>query len=371
MTESNIKKTPLNEAHKKYGGKLVNFAGWELPVRYTELIDEHKTVRNAVGIFDVSHMGELWVSGKDALKYLQYITCNDVSKLYPGKAQYSALLNEQGGVIDDIIVYCIDDKNYLICVNASNSDKDYNWCKNQIKNFEITLENQSENYAQIAVQGPLAEKCLNKIFEGTVDFSAIKTFHFAQTDSLYGSIIAARTGYTGEDGFEIFIAPSQSEKLWNDLCSKGTEFGLKPCGLGARDTLRLEACYPLHGHELAEDISALESGLGWIVKFNKDNFIGKSALEKEKAQGSKRKLIGYFLEDKGIVREQTQLYCTNGTLVGYVTSGTLTPTVNRSLGMALVDKNLVRCGDVLEADVRGRKLKCQIMAMPFYKRGTL
>lgn len=366
-----IKKTPLNSIHAQLGGKLVPFAGWELPVRYTELIEEHNAVRNACGLFDVSHMGELIVSGPDALPYLQYLTCNDVSKLYSGKAQYSALLNEQGGVIDDIIVYCFDASNFLICVNASNAEKDYAWCLKQIGKFKVTVQNKSSDYAQLALQGPRALDCLQAVFTRTdsaASLSDLKPFHFIECDSAFGPLIVARTGYTGEDGCEIFINPDQAQKLWVSLMETGKQFGLQPCGLGARDSLRLEACYPLHGHELAENIPALESGLGWIVKFDKGDFIGSAALKQIQEKGLQKKLVGFFVEGPGLVREQTKLFNSDNQEIGVVTSGTLTPTIKKALGLGFVASACANVDSQIFAEVRGKKLPCRIVKTPFYKR---
>lgn len=335
-----LKRTPLFDSHLQLGAKMVPFAGYEMPVQYPSgLIEEHNAVRTGVGIFDVSHMGEIFVSGDSALSFLQRVACNDVSKLEIGKAQYSALLNEDGGVIDDIIVYKLGDKRYLLCVNASNTEKDFEWLKEQNRE-KVEIDNQSALWGQIAVQGPKAKDLVS---------SSLKYFECEQVDDK----IIARTGYTGEDGFEIFVRADKTEELWNDLIKSGAV----PCGLGARDTLRLEACYPLHGHELREDISAIESGLGWIVKFSKGDFIGKEALEKN----FNRRLVGFFVIDPGIVRDGARVFDENGELCGFVTSGTKTPTVGKALGLALVSK------EPKTAEVRGKRLKIEVTKTPFYK----
>lgn len=339
-----MKKTPLYDSHLKLGAKMVPFAGFEMPVQYpTGLITEHNSVRNNVGMFDVSHMGEIFVSGDSSFDFLQRLTCNDLSKLEVGKAQYSALLNKNGGVIDDIIVYKLEEKRFLICVNASNCEKDFDWLTSQNREKAI-IENQSSLWGQIAVQGPKAKNFVQKFCS--------KELKYFECEEVEGMIIA-RTGYTGEDGFEIFLPADKTETLWNELL----QAGVPPCGLGARDTLRLEACYPLHGHELREDISAIESGLGWIVKFSKGDFIGKEAL-----QGKiERKLVGFFVQDLGIVREGSQIFDESGELCGFVTSGTKTPTINRALGLAIVSR------EPKFAEVRSKRLKIEGTKTPFYR----
>ncbi len=323
---------------------MVPFAGFEMPVQYSMgLIEEHNSVRNNVGMFDVSHMGEIFVSGDSSFDFLQRVTCNDLSKLQIGKAQYSALLNQNGGVIDDIIVYKLEESRYLICANASNCEKDFEWLVSQNRE-KADLKNQSSSWGQIAVQGPNAKNFVQKYCS-----KELKYFECEE----YGGNIVARTGYTGEDGFEIFVPAQKTAALWNELL----QAGVLPCGLGARDTLRLEACYPLHGHELSEEYSALESGLGWIVKFSKGDFIGKEALQKT----FERKLVGFFVLDPGIVREGTPLFDENDKPCGFVTSGTKTPTVNKALGLALVSNS------PKFAEVRGRKLRVEITKTPFYR----
>lgn len=363
-----MKRTPLFDEHVKLGGKIVEFAGWEMPVQYSGVIAEHVAVRERVGLFDVSHMGEIWVTGPEAEKALEYLTCNKVSALYDGKAHYSAILNEGGGVIDDIIVYRFSSEKYLLCVNASNADADYDWLlRNNPTSAVIT--NVSSEFGQIAVQGPKAPELLSR-FVDPAKISALQYFHFTEEEILGTPVIIARTGYTGEDGFEIFTPTSSTAALWNALLEKGSELGVLPCGLGARDSLRLEAAYPLHGHELGTEISALESGLGWIVKLDKGDFIGRAALQAQKEEGVPRKLVGFKLEGAGIARQGDGVGVAGSAepSLGIVTSGTKTPTVNIALGMALVDASATAVGTPLSFVVRGRSIPGVVVKLPFYSK---
>jgi aminomethyltransferase len=346
---------------------MVEFAGWEMPVQYAGVIAEHVAVREKVGLFDVSHMGEIWVSGPEAERALDYLTCNKVSALYDGKAHYSAILNKTGGVVDDIIVYRFSKERFLLCVNASNADKDYDWlCANNPTGAIIT--NASADYGQIAVQGPRAIELLALVVK-SADLVALKPFHFVEADLLGDSVIIARTGYTGEDGVEVFVKSAKTVELWRLLLEHGAGLGVVPCGLGARDSLRLEAALPLHGHELSEEISALQSGLGWIVKLDKGDFIGRAALLAEKEAGIARTLIGFVLDEAGISRQgDTVRVPGSDSDCGVVTSGTKTPTVGKALGMALVDSAVAVSGASIECVVRGRSIKGHIVPLPFYKR---
>ncbi len=362
-----MKRTPLYDEHVRLGAKIVEFAGWEMPVQYSGVIAEHVTVRERVGLFDVSHMGEIWVTGSDAQRALEHLTCNNIAALYDGKAQYSAILNQAGGVIDDIIVYRVTKDRFLLCVNASNSEKDFDWlCANNSTGALIT--NASVDFGQIAVQGPRALELVAPLIK-SADLTTLKPFHFIETELCGGSVLIARTGYTGEDGVEIFVRSSDAVTLWRLLLEHGAGYGVLPCGLGARDSLRLEAALPLHGHELSEGISALQSGLGWIVKFDKQDFIGRDALLAEKAAGPARRLVGFVLEDAGIAR-QGDLVRVPGSEVdrGVVTSGTKTPTVGKALGMALVDSAIAVSDAAIECVVRGRSIKGRIVPLPFYRR---
>ena len=362
-----MKRTPLYDEHVRLGGKMVEFAGWEMPVQYSGVIAEHVNVRERVGLFDVSHMGEIWVTGPEATQALEYLTCNRVSSLVDGKAQYSALLNEKGGVIDDIIVYRFSAERYLLCVNASNAEADYEWMK--LRNpTSAAITNASAEYGQIAVQGPRAIELVAPLVKDA-DLHQLKVFHFVEANLLGTRVIIARTGYTGEDGVEIFIKSDRTLDLWRLLLEHGQSYGVLPCGLGARDSLRLEAAYPLHGHELSPEISALESGLGWIVKFDKGDFVGRAALLVEKERGSARALIGFFLDDAGIARQGDTITIPGSqTPVGIVTSGTKTPTVQRALGMALVATPHAANNTSIAVVVRGREIAGHIVPLPFYKR---
>lgn len=360
-----MKRTPLYDEHLRLGGKMVEFAGWEMPVQYSGVIPEHQNVRERVGLFDVSHMGEIWVSGPSAEAALQYLTCNNVAALYDGKAQYSAILNESGGVIDDIIIYRFNKDLFLLCVNASNADKDFEWLSRK-NPTDARIENASAEYGQIAVQGPRAIGLLAPLVKSS-DLNALKPFHFVETELLGSKVIVARTGYTGEDGVEIFVKADRTADLWRLLLEHGASYGVMPCGLGARDSLRLEAAYPLHGHELAEDLPALESGLGWIVKFDKGDFIGREALHALKEKGVPQKLVGFLLDEPGIARQGDTLEVA-GARVGTITSGTKTPTVNKALGMALLRADLAQPETKVSAVVRGRPIAAHVVPLPFYKR---
>ncbi len=357
-----IQRTVLFDVHCRLGGKMVPFAGWEMPVQYSGVIPEHVATRTAAGLFDVSHMGELWVTGPDALKLIDSLTCNKVAAIQDGRAQYNAIITDSGGIVDDIIVYRFGPERFLICVNASNATKDFEWFKSH-NTFNATVTNASDEYGQIAIQGPRAIEILSKITAKVPE----RSFSFTEDEINGSDVIIARTGYTGEDGVEIFCATSATEKLWERLLEVGKPLGLIPCGLGARDSLRLEACLPLHGHELGEDISAYESGLGWIIKLDKGEFKGKSALAKH-ATGSPRNLIGFYVTDAGIARHGDSVITSDGTKIGTVTSGTKTPTVNRALGLALIDSKFSAIGTKFNIEVRGRKLAAQVVATPFYKR---
>lgn len=361
---STLKRTPLYDHHRKLSGKIVEFAGWELPIQYTGIVQEHRAVRQTAGLFDVSHMGEIFVQGSDAEQALNFLTCNDVAVLTDGKAQYSAILNERGGVVDDIIVYRFSKEKYLLCVNASNAEADFAWLSKHNRG-KAKFTNHSAEYGQIALQGPKAEAIIAKLPGGQA-LTKLSYFSFAEFNWQSLNLIVARTGYTGEDGFEIFVPWNDTASLWEELLQVGTPMGLVPAGLGARDSLRLEACYPLHGHELAQDISALESGLGWAVKLDKGDFMGRDALKAERAQGSKRNLVGFFVEDAGIARQGDKLFAEGGEEIGVVTSGTKTPTLDRALGLGLVQSGFSKTGTQIFAEVRAKKLASRIVKRPFY-----
>ena len=361
-------RTVLYNQHVALGAKMVPFAGWEMPVQYganqygAGVIAEHVATRTAAGLFDVSHMGELWVTGPQALGLLQELTCNDVSKIADGRAQYNAIINPNGGVVDDIIVYRFSGERFLVCVNASNADKDFAWfVKHNRKDAVVT--NASADYGQIALQGPRAITILSKLTAQVPE----RAFAFTTASLVGADCIIARTGYTGEDGVEIFCPTAATPALWEKVLAVGASDGLVPCGLGARDSLRLEACLPLHGHELGEEISAIESGLGWIVKLAKGDFIGRAVLEAH-SKSAPRKLVGFYVVDPGIARHGDPVLDATGERIGVVTSGTKTPTVGRALGLALVASQQSTVGSRFFVEVRGRKLAAEIVPTPFYRR---
>jgi aminomethyltransferase len=368
MEAENLKRTPLFELHRSSGAKMVPFAGWEMPVQYSGVIPEHRGVRGGVGLFDVSHMGEILVTGPSAFELLNYLTCNDLSKVAVGRAQYSALTTETGGIVDDIIVYRLAEQEYFLCVNASNCDRDYEWlCEHN--SVGASVINQSSDFAQIAVQGPLALTLMERL-EGVGTLGDLRSFSFKRVMSDFGELMIARTGYTGEDGVEIFVAPQSSVALWSALLELGVDLKVIPVGLGARDTLRLEACLPLHGHELSTEITAVESGLGWIVKPAKGDFLGRDILARELSEGAQRSLVGFFVDGVGIAREGDTVFSQTGAQIGKVTSGTKTPTLDRALGLALVESQYSIEETPLVIEVRGRQLQAHTTKRPFYRRSS-
>ena len=367
--ESGLKRTPLYERHIELGGKVVPFAGWELPVQYSGIIAEHQAVRSRAGLFDVSHMGEIIVSGPESLLALQMMTCNDISVIADGAAQYNAIINPQGGVVDDIIVYRRAPEHYFVCVNAANTAKDFAWFTEHNRR-RAQFVNKSAEYGQIALQGPAAESILGKLLPAS-DVKALRYFHFMERELAGAQLLIARTGYTGEDGFELFVPWAKTAAIWDLILDRGAPEGLIPCGLGARDSLRLEACYPLHGHELGDEISAIESGLGWIVKPAKGEFCGRDVLSRQKAEGAPRSLAGFFVEDAGIARNGDKVFAESGGEIGYVTSGTKTPSVGRALGLALVTRAAAKPGTKIAIEVRGKRLAAQVVERPFYTSAGL
>lgn len=363
MSLETAKRTPLFTAYKD-SGKIVDFAGWALPVTFKGVNAEHLAVRERVGLFDTSHMGELRVKGPDAFNYSQKIFCNDLSKIPNGKAQYGELLNPNAGIIDDLIAYRMAETEIFFCVNAANAPKDYKWFLAQKARFNVEIFNQSEDYAQLALQGPKAAAVLNKLLPGIAD--KVGTFFFSQEVLLGENAIIARTGYTGEDGFEIFYPPKSAVKLWNALLDAGKPEGIEPCGLGARDTLRLEMGYPLHGHDISEDTTPLEAGLGWTVGWNKE-FIGKGKLEQQKAQGVPKKRVGLEMIDRGIARDGYPVKV-EGKVIGKVTSGTKTPCLEKAIAIAYVETKFANLGQEVLVEIRGEDKKAVVVKMPFYKK---
>lgn len=359
-----IKRTPLFEIHKKLGAKIVDFAGFEMPLQYTGVVDEHLAVRNQVGIFDVSHMGEIWIKGSKALDLIQYITTNDASRLVNGKAQYSCLPNGKGGIVDDILVYKYDDQKYFLVVNASNTDKVWNWI-NDNNHVGAELENSSDRIAQIAVQGPFALKTLQKIT--SMNIEDLKSFNFTQTEVAgIKDVIVSNTGYTGSNGFEIYAYNSDIVDLWNAIISAGAEFQIKPCGLAARDTLRLEKGYSLYGHEIDDTTSPIESGLGWIVKINKNaEFIDKNLYVEQINNGVKRKLVGFEMIERGIPRQGYTIVDSLGKETGFVTSGTMSPSLNKPIGLGYVNTENAKIDSKIEIVIRNKSIKAKVVSLPF------
>lgn len=359
-----LQQTPLNAAHRALGARMVDFGGWDMPVQYSGILDEHSTVRNAAGLFDVSHMGEIEVRGPQALDLVNYVTTNNAAKLAVGQVHYSGLLYEQGGFVDDILVHKVADDHYFLCVNASNQDKDYEHIAAH-NSWNCSVENNGARYAQIAVQGPRAIDILQKLT--ATDLSAIRYYWFADGEVSGAPARIARTGYTGEDGFEIYVDPSQAEARWNELLDAGRDFGLKPAGLGARNTLRMEAGMALYGHEIDASISPLEAGLQWIVKFDKGDFLGRAVLERQKAEGLKRKLIGFEMRGRGIGRDGYEVRVA-GEPAGWVTSGGPSPTLNKNIGMCYLPASLAQPGQAIEVMVRNQPVEAVTIPIPFYKR---
>jgi aminomethyltransferase len=364
---SDLKRTPLFEIYKEYGGKTIDFGGWELPVQFSKIQDEHEAVRTKAGLFDVSHMGEFEVKGSDSLAFLQKMMTNDVSKLKDGGAQYTAMCYENGGTVDDLLIYKMADEHYLLVVNASNIDKDYKWLEEHLEG-NVELINLSENTAQLALQGPLAETVLQKM-AGATNLSEIGFFKFHQEVDLNGKkVLISRTGYTGEDGFEVYCDPSDAVALWKEILEAGKEEGVLPCGLGARDTLRFEANLALYGQELSSEISPLEAGIGFAVKLNKEaDFIGKEVLKHQKENGLPRKIVGIEMMDRGIPRHGYPVY-KNDQLIGEVTTGTQSPTLKKNIGLALVNLEHAEIETEVEVEIRGKRLKAKVVPTPFYKR---
>ncbi len=362
-----MKHTPFIEKHMALGGKMHEFAGYNMPIEYsTGIIDEHLTVCHGVGVFDVSHMGEFWVKGPLALEFLQHITSNNVAALSPGKVQYTCFPNGKGGIVDDLLVYQYSDDKYMLVVNAANIDKDWDWCS--INNqMGAILENSSDNIAQLAIQGPKAQATLQKLT--SIDLSEIPYYTFKVGDMAgINDVIISNTGYTGAGGFELYFYPKDADKIWNAIFQAGQEFGIKPIGLGARDTLRLEAGFCLYGNELNDETSPIEAGLGWITKFvDGKNFIDRELLEKQKKNGTTRKLVGFEMIDRGIPRGEYRIVDADGKEIGFVTSGTMSPFRKIGIGMGYLLSEYAKLDSEIWIDVRGRKLKAKIVRPPFRK----
>jgi aminomethyltransferase len=363
---SHLKKTTLNDAHRKLGGRMIDFGGWDMPVQYPAgTIEEHMAVRTAVGIFDVSHMGEIEIRGPQALEVVQHLTTNDASKLYDGQAQYSGLTYPEGTFVDDILVHRFATDHYFLCVNASNTDKDFAWIDSHALDYDAEATNVSADYTQLAVQGPKALETLQPLTG--VPLSAIKYYWFARGDVDGVPAIIARTGYTGEDGFELYFDPNESDRVWNKILESGKPHGVLPCGLAARNTLRLEAKMALYGNDIDSGTTVLEADLGWICKLNKGDFIGRDRLLRQKEEGLTRKLVGFEITDKGVARDHYPIFI-NDREAGVVTSGSYAPYLKKNIGLAYLPIEYTGVGTAFEVDVRGRRLAAQVAQTPFYKR---
>jgi aminomethyltransferase len=360
-----MKKTPLYEKHCELGGNIIDFGGWELPVQYTGIIEEHEQVRKAAGLFDVSHMGEITVKGADAERCIQKLITNNILGAKEYQVVYSPMCYPDGGVVDDLLVYKYSGEDYLLVVNASNTEKDFDWIRQNLEG-QVEVENVSDRYAQIAIQGPEAEKILQKLTDVTL--SGIKFFHYRSDIMLGGTkAIVSRTGYTGEDGFEIYINSENAAAIWEQLLLAGKDDGLVPVGLGARDTLRFEAALPLYGHEISQDISPLEAGLGRFVKFENELFNGRAALIKQKEGGLKRKVVGFEMIDRGVPRGHYEVHV-QGRKIGFVTTGSFSPSLKKNVGMGLIE--IGYSGEETELDIiiRNKAVKAKTVGLPFYSK---
>jgi len=365
MSDSNpLRKVPLHAVHEALGAKIVEFGGWLMPVQYTSILQEHQAVREAAGLFDISHMGELMVSGTGSEAWINSMLSNDIRKISPGYGQYSLMLNESGGVLDDLLVYRLKDQLFMLVVNASQIEKDFLWLEKKLGPNTV-IENQSDAFAALALQGPKAENIYRKVFNA--EKRPLKRNQLLETPYLDKSVIVARTGYTGEDGFEFFLPAELAKTLWDDILKEGGPLGCIPVGLGARDTLRLEACYPLYGHELLQTISPLEAGLSHFVVFDKpEKFNGLEALRQQKETGPARKLVAFEITGPGAPPRAQYPVLRQGKVIGEVTSGTLSPTLKKGVGLALIKADCAKIGTSLEIEVRGKKLPATIVKKPFY-----
>lgn len=360
-----MKQTPLYDRHIALNARIIDFGGWALPVQYSGIMEEHESVRSTAGLFDVSHMGEIVVTGRDAQSFLQHILTNDIVKAVDGQAVYSPMCYPTGGVVDDLIVYRLGAQNYLLVVNASNTDKDYAWITEHLSG-DVCASNVSNDWAQLALQGPKAQAMLQKLTGYPLD--SIRFFHFATDVRIAGiPAIVSRSGYTGEDGFEIYLPPGGAIKLWDALLEAGSGEGLLPCGLGARDTLRFEAALPLYGQEISQDISPLEAGLSRFVKLDKPDFIGRDALAKQAAQGTARKLVGFEMTGRGIPRSHYEIE-KDGIAIGFVTTGSFSPTLKKNIGLALVKSQYAADATQMDIIIRDKPVEARVIPIPFYTK---
>jgi aminomethyltransferase len=361
-----LKVTPLNSLHRQAKAKMVNFGGWDMPVQYSGILDEHHAVRRAAGLFDVSHMGEIEIRGPEALRLVDYVTSNHAAKLNAGQAQYSGLLYEHGGFVDDILVHKVADDHYFLCVNASNQEKDYQHIR-ALNRYDAEVDFSSPRWAQLAVQGPRALETLAKLT--AADLAAIRHYWFVDAEVSGISARVARTGYTGEDGFEIYMAPDAAPRLWNLLLDAGEEFGIKPCGLGARNTLRMEAAMALYGHEIHASITPFEAGLNWIVKMDKGDFVGRAALAAQRETGVRRKLVGFEMVGRGIARDGYEVFL-DGVGAGWVSSGGPSPTLAKNIGLCYLPAGRAAAGTTIGILIRGQLVEAHTIPVPFYRRAN-
>ena len=359
-----MKKIALNDIHQSLNAKMVPFAGFNMPVSYEGVNIEHETVRKDVGVFDVSHMGEFLISGKHALELIQKISSNDASKLIDGKAQYACMPNEDGGIVDDLIIYRMNEEKYILVVNASNIEKDWNWIA-QHNTMDATMKDLSDEFSLLAIQGPKAAEAMQSLTEVNLKDLKFYTFEVAEFAGVKNVIISA-TGYTGSGGFEIYFKNEDAKTIWNKVFEAGADFGIKPIGLAARDTLRLEMGYCLYGNDIDDTTSPIEAGLGWITKFTKD-FINAEALQKEKEEGPKRKLIAFELDERGIPRQGYDIVDAEGKVIGNVTSGTMSPSLDKGIGMGYVPTEIAKANDKIYIQIRKKAVPASIVKLPFYK----
>ncbi len=361
-----LKKTPLHARHRALGARMVEFGGWDMPVEYRGIVDEHMAVRTRAGLFDVSHMGEIEIAGADALKAVQHITSNDASRLSTNQAHYAALTTPEGTFVDDVLTYRLADDHFMLVVNASNIIKDFTWISQNLQGIgDAVAVNTSSRYALLALQGPVARDVLQTLTG--VDLSGIRYYWFSTGEVAGVRVTISRTGYTGEDGFEVFVPPASAERVWDAILNAGKGAGVVPAGLGARDTLRLEAAMRLYGNDIDDTTTVLEADLGWIVGWKKEEFIGADVLRGQKATGVTRKLVGFEMQERAIGRHGYDVYV-DGKKAGVVTSGTQTPYLKKAIGMAYLPANRTEPGTEFEIDIRGRRAKAAVVPMPFYKR---
>ncbi len=360
-----MKKTPLNSVHHDLGAKMTDFGGWEMPVEYSGIIDEHNTVREKAGLFDVSHMGEIAVSGKDSSSFIDYLITNRVSTAPAGKVVYSPMCYLEGGIVDDLLVYKIEEDRYFLVVNASNTEKDFDWISERAAEVsgDVEVENLSRDYALLALQGPRSEEILSQLTSTGLDDIPAFSFKKIEVDSL--NMLVSRTGYTGEDGFELYFDPGEAERIWQSLLKAGEEAGLKPAGLGARDTLRLEKCLCLYGNDISRETNPLEAGLGWTVKFDKEDFVGKEALERIKEAGLSRKLVGFILKERGIARHNYPILSIGEEEIGHVTSGSYSPSLEENIGLGYVETAHASPGEEIKIKIRSRLVAAEVVETPF------